>query len=713
MRQLYVTLLFIFFSISPCLPQKTAGPYIEINKIPKDGLLLNNGWKFHGGDNAEWAKLSFDDGNWATVDPTKDIHYLPEVRNPGIGWFRLTLHTDSSLFNKQLALIVTQVIASEIYLNGRLIYSLGKVNNDYEKESTLRLIDRPFSFKVDDQATQVLAVRYSFNPKNYYLNYLLPNTCLKLRLTTANEGFTDYIIYTRFVTFQDTVQIALYFLLCVMSLFLYFSFRRQVAYLYICFFCLAELVQSALHIPINGASFTCSTISACMFFSYIFAAIGAFFISNAIYKLYDLPKNRSYYICVFYSLLCIPVFIFFYSVSGAFALFFFVVISFLNCRILLEARKNGGSGAGILLISTSTFCVLFFIIIPVYLNGDLRLAFLISVVAVTITLIFLSIFVAGEFARTWRLLQTRVTEVEQLSQKTIAQEQEKQQILTSQKETLETQVAKRTTELKKSLHDLKSAQNQLVQSEKMASLGELTAGIAHEIQNPLNFVNNFSEVSMEMLDEMELELNKINAPEAKAIAADVKQNLEKIKHHGKRADSIVKGMLQHSRAGRRTSEPTDLNKLADEYLRLAYHGLRAKDKSFDTEIETNFDRSLPLINIVAQDIGRVLLNLYNNAFYALQQKEKNEDGNYKSIIKVSTTLNGKFAEITVWDNGTGIPDAIKDKILQPFFTTKPTGEGTGLGLSISYDIIVKEHNGKINVNSKEGEYTAFIISIPI
>jgi len=267
--------------------------------------------------------------------------------------------------------------------------------------------------------------------------------------------------------------------------------------------------------------------------------------------------------------------------------------------------------------------------------------------------------------------------------------------------------------IQQTLKELKLAQQQLIQSEKMASLGELTAGIAHEIQNPLNFVNNFSEVSIEMLEEMELELNKVDASSIKVIVADVKQNLEKIKHHGKRADNIVKGMLQHSRVGRTVREPTDLNKLAYEYLQLAYHGLRAKDKSFDTEIETNFDRALPLINTVAQDIGRVLLNLYNNSFYVLQQKQKTEGGNYKSIIKVSTTLNGQFAEITVWDNGTGIPDAIKDKILQPFFTTKPTGDGTGLGLSISYDIIVKEHNGKITVNSKEGEYTAFTISIPL
>jgi len=268
-------------------------------------------------------------------------------------------------------------------------------------------------------------------------------------------------------------------------------------------------------------------------------------------------------------------------------------------------------------------------------------------------------------------------------------------------------------QIQDTLKELKLTQQQLIQSEKMASLGELTAGVAHEIQNPLNFVNNFSEVSIEMLEEMELELKKGDSKEAISIAADVKQNLEKIGHHGKRADRIVKGMLQHSRSGSNLREPTDLNKLADEYMRLAYHGLRAKDKTFDTELKTELDSALPLINIVTQDVGRVLLNLFTNAFYAVQQKQKMAGDSFKPVVKVATALSGEFAQITVWDNGTGIPDAIKDKILQPFFTTKPTGEGTGLGLSLSYDIITKEHDGKIAIDSKEGEYTAFTISIPI
>ncbi|MGV3459817.1 MAG: sensor histidine kinase [Flavobacterium sp.] len=295
----------------------------------------------------------------------------------------------------------------------------------------------------------------------------------------------------------------------------------------------------------------------------------------------------------------------------------------------------------------------------------------------------------------------------------LEKEEERNRLIAAQKIELEELVKERTRELSQSLTELKQTQNQLVQSEKMASLGELTAGIAHEIQNPLNFVNNFSDVSVELLEEMSEEMDKGDTEEAKAIAGDIKQNLEKIAHHGRRADSIVKGMLQHSRASTGQKEPTDINALADEYLRLAYHGLRAKDKSFNAELIVNFDSSLPKVNVISQDIGRVLLNLFTNAFYAMQQKQKKlQSADYKPTVELTTQIIENSVEIRVKDNGTGIPDAIKDKILQPFFTTKPTGEGTGLGLSLSYDIVVKAHGGKIEINSIEGEGALFIISLP-
>ncbi len=265
--------------------------------------------------------------------------------------------------------------------------------------------------------------------------------------------------------------------------------------------------------------------------------------------------------------------------------------------------------------------------------------------------------------------------------------------------------------LENTLSDLKSTQAQLIQSEKMASLGELTAGIAHEIQNPLNFVNNFSEVNKELLVEMKDEMDKGNIADAKEIANDVIANEEKINHHGKRAGDIVKGMLQHSRSSNGVKEPTDINALADEYLRLAYHGLRAKDKSFNATMKTDFDDTIGNINIIPQDIGRVILNLITNAFYVVNEKSKQNIAGYEPTIEVSTKKEGTKVLVSVKDNGNGILQKVLDKIFQPFFTTKPTGQGTGLGLSLSYDI-VKAHGGEIKVNTKENEGTEFTISLP-
>jgi len=266
--------------------------------------------------------------------------------------------------------------------------------------------------------------------------------------------------------------------------------------------------------------------------------------------------------------------------------------------------------------------------------------------------------------------------------------------------------------LNTTLEDLKATQSQLIQSEKMASLGELTAGIAHEIQNPLNFVNNFSEVNTELLNELKEAIEKGDAEEVKSLANILEENEKKIIFHGKRADGIVKGMLQHSRTSSGQKELTDINVLADEYLRLAYHGLRAKDKSFNAKFGTNLDRSLEKINVLPQEMGRVMLNLINNAFYAVTERKKKAEPGYEPTVNVTTTRSGNKIEMHIRDNGTGIPQKVLDKIFQPFFTTKPTGEGTGLGLSLSYDIVTKGHGGELKVNTKEGEYTEFIISLP-
>ena len=302
------------------------------------------------------------------------------------------------------------------------------------------------------------------------------------------------------------------------------------------------------------------------------------------------------------------------------------------------------------------------------------------------------------------------------------EEEKSKRLIEVQNVELERLVAERTAalttqaeELRGALTELRTTQAQLVQSEKMASLGELTAGIAHEIQNPLNFVNNFADVSVEMLSELREEQARPErdlALEAELLS-DISQNLQKIHHHGQRAASIVKGMLEHSRASTGERQPIDLNHLADEYLRLAYQGLRAKDKSFNATLVTDFAANLPSVEAIGPDLGRVLLNLFSNGFYAVRQRQLRGEAGYAPTVSVSTARQDDEVEIRVRDNGMGIPEAVRQKIFQPFFTTKPSGEGTGLGLSLSYDIVTKGHSGSITVDSQEGKYTEFLISLPI
>lgn len=335
---------------------------------------------------------------------------------------------------------------------------------------------------------------------------------------------------------------------------------------------------------------------------------------------------------------------------------------------------------------------------------------------------------ASLFAFIWMIVmlinhnrQRKVQEKE----RRIHEEKERDYKITEQlKAQLEVQVRERTAEitqqkeeLQKTLHELEATQTQLIHSEKMASLGELTAGIAHEIQNPLNFVNNFSEINKELIIELQEEVEKGNFEEVKALALDILSNEEKINHHGKRADSIVKGMLQHSRTSTGQKELTDINALCDECLRLSYHGLRAKDKSFNAAFNTSFDESLEKINVLPQEMGRVILNLCNNAFYAINERKKTAPADYKPTLTIVTRLvpagtYKKGIEIQVNDNGSGIPPSVVEKIFQPFFTTKPTGQGTGLGLSMSYEIITNAHNGTLTVQSQENVGTSFIIYLP-
>ena len=338
-------------------------------------------------------------------------------------------------------------------------------------------------------------------------------------------------------------------------------------------------------------------------------------------------------------------------------------------------------------------------------------------------LAWLLIFLSWSLLQRYQQLQKRITD-ETLAKEKLEKEQaiERNQLIAQQKVQLEKEVKERTAELSQSLKELKATQNQLIQKEKLASLGELTAGIAHEIQNPLNFVNNFSELSIELIDELKSPLTPKGGTLETELLSDISQNLEKINHHGKRASNIVKGMLEHSRASTGVKELTDINKLADEYLRLAYHGMRAKDKDFNADFTTDFDENLTKIEVIPQDMGRVLLNLFNNAFYAvnLRQQQLCEGlepsqslSTYTPSVSVTTQQLDNQIIIKVKDNGMGMPESVRAKVFQPFFTTKPTGQGTGLGLSLAYDIVTKGHGGSLEVESTEGVGSEFVIKLPI
>ncbi|GAA4507618.1 hypothetical protein GCM10023172_38500 [Hymenobacter ginsengisoli] len=325
------------------------------------------------------------------------------------------------------------------------------------------------------------------------------------------------------------------------------------------------------------------------------------------------------------------------------------------------------------------------------------------------------------WAGAWLLVaRSQIKNLKTEAQARLAAEQE-QRAIETQSETLEYEVnqrtaalARQTDELRATLAELQATQDQLIQSEKMASLGELTAGIAHEIQNPLNFVNNFADVSVELVAELtEERVSPTRDHDLEAeLLADLKQNLARIAQHGGRAAGIVRGMLEHSRASTGERQPTDVNALADEYLRLAYHGLRAKDKSFNADLKLDLAPGLPLIEAVPGDLGRVLLNLVTNAFYAVQKRQQAGEPGYQPTVRVATQLTDGYVQVQVSDNGTGIPDEVRDKIFQPFFTTKPTGEGTGLGLSLSHDIVTQGHGGTLTVESQPGQGTEFTLRLP-
>jgi signal transduction histidine kinase len=678
---------------------------IRYNHLPIDSL-----WLFHPGN--ELPATDSNNVTWtvANTELLQSKNGKP-LEMHGVGWYQKGFDVPVSFRGKPVALHTAQFGASEIFLDGKLIQRYGLVGSSIEDEKIF-VPRKPIIISLDSQSHHTLLVHYS----NMHANRAgYANKHLGFRLLISPPEVKPQADIDDLTSLP--VSIGMIFIFSIYFFFVWLFYPKRLASLITMLLLLNfSVVLTSIYFtfkesewePLLRASNTASITTAWLYPFFLLVLYALYYRGNMPRRTWLIIVGMV--VCVFAVLN--PHFAFLLGVVS-------ILVYFEVIRMFILGIRNNATGFWILLIGFLIQQAGFFLIVvdvfnwfPVYTPQLLLVQMIFPQLGIPLTY---ALHLAWEFRSANRDLRLQLVHVNELSQKNLEQEQEKQQLLASQNETLEIQVQERTVALSKSLSELKSTQSQLIQSEKMASLGELTAGIAHEIQNPLNFVNNFSDVNKELIEELNTERIKPKAERDEQLESeilnDLKENEEKINHHGKRADAIVKGMLQHSRQSSGKKEPTDINKLADEYLRLSYHGLRAKDKSFNATIETDFDQSIGKINIIPQDIGRVLLNLFNNAFYAVNEQKNKNFISYEPRVSVTTKKSENRVCITVSDNGNGIPQKILDKIFQPFFTTKPTGQGTGLGLSLSYDII-KVHGGEIKVESKDGEGSEFIIQLP-
>jgi len=669
---------------------------------PLFGLTLKNkeGWIFKSGNEKDLSPVEIDLAGWERLSPSEITNDMVDSSGKFEGWFRLQFTIDSAIAKLPLYLDKEDHAVEDIYLNGKLFRQFGEKGNDrasFKEHIQDFEIRTPIFLEPDTVHTLTI----------HYVDYSTYGNITKALVGSTRIVSNAYFDYMSLLSFKALFDLISSFIFSILFWLLYILIRDEKELLIIALFCTVMLLETIASAFFGGDSLFFTLPSNIMItLDYVSNILFFFFPILCLLLGYRMLYGNLHKLLILFCIIAsLAMYFSFYSY-----LIMVIGIAIFLLIFALKSRKKVMSVRVVMfslfLSFTSSFLGL---MIRWFSSGDhlsLRL------VSVNSDIIGKAILYLGMLAYVAYRMREKNEDMRQNAMELVKVEAEKSALITSQNEKLELKVKERTSELNQSLDELKATQSQLIQSEKMASLGELTAGIAHEIQNPLNFVNNFSEVSNELVDEMNEELDKGDLEEVKAISLDIKQNLEKINHHGKRADNIVKGMLQHSRSNSGAKEPTDINALADEYLRLAYHGLRAKDKTFNAELITDFDENIGKVNIVPQDMGRVILNLITNAFYAVNEK-KQRDINFKPIVTVSTKKSDEHITISVSDNGNGIPEKVKEKIFQPFFTTKPTGQGTGLGLSMSYDIITKGHGGELLVTTQQGEGTTFKIIFPI
>ena len=715
MKSLKRILLILFIGINLCQAQDTTVMLSPVMyDVNRQDIFIStiDGWFFKEGNDLGWAKKDIDIVGWRKLKPTELSPKYADKSGRVECWFRIKIKLDTAFGDQPLGYSIITWAATDLYINGKLIASYGNTGqngNPFRESSPLNHSSVPVNLLPGNEYTIAL----------HFVDYLSPFPPHRLKsqdvgaesgspITLTGPEFSSSVLksvkeitwYSGIWVSVCTILSLLFWLLSIQN-----SNEKNLRLIALCitFFTLNLFcnIIPRYSLGISYRGFTLYSYASSLFITMFLLIMPLILVHIFKRKVTGILKS-------------FLVILFLISVSGLFLpwgwlvpiVSFFPIIAVCIYYIVSSWKNLKGAQWAIVagLLSSLIWGILFFLMVMIKYAGS---SFPFPHAYLYITGIYLSfplslmVYVAMRFKEIINEVQQNAKQVVQLS------EEKKEQAVNQQK-ILQEEVNRQTAEIRNTLDNLKATQSQLIQSEKMASLGELTAGIAHEIQNPLNFVNNFSEVNKELLIEMKDEIEKGNMGEVKAIASDVIDNEEKIIFHGKRADAIVKGMLQHSRSSSGVKEPTDINALCDEYLRLSYHGLRAKDKSFNATMKTDFDNSIGNINIIPQDIGRVILNLLTNAFYAVDEKKKSGIESYEPTVSVSTKKIGSKVEIKVSDNGNGIPQKVLDKIFQPFFTTKPTGQGTGLGLSLAYDI-VKAQGGEIKVQSKEGEGTTFII----
>jgi len=655
-------------------------------------LTTNRLWKYNPGDNMEWSDPGFDDSEWLVLSPGQDlISDLPDTLWTGYGWYRLRFTADSTIYNYPWDFYIASIGAAEVYLDGVKIFTNGVYSSDPAKVKIGRTNQRHLPpFHLIPSEDHVLAVRFA-HPKAFKYSKWFggQSSLIHFYVSLANPERNEVIFKeARLASRSSGAAAAVLFILILLHTFLYFRFARDKGNRYLIIILIVLFFHSI--ISFNDVWYDGNALISQIHF-WLFSILIAVFATLLPLTLSQLLNTLKLRFWNWYAWSGIPLGIIISLWPNAFNLVYIALgaLSLISCTwIIIQARGKGIPGMR-------------------YISGG----FISSIIAVLAVLFLLEIFQVIGFSFAVNLILVIYLGIP--VGLTLFTAHNYSELV----DNLEQKVTNRTEELNTSINELKAAQTQLVQQEKLASLGQLTAGIAHEIKNPLNFVNNFSDVSLEMIDEALEELQHIgeneHATETAVILADIKSNLRKIHEHGTRADSIVKSMLLHSRGGSGKMEPTPLNPLIKEYVNLAFHGMRAGKEPINVDIDLQLDENVGNVPLVAEDFSRVILNLCNNAFDAMRSvfslSEDSVSGGYVPKLTVRTHQTDKTVTVEIEDNGPGIADEIKDKILQPFFTTKKGTQGTGLGLSITNDII-KAHGGSMEINSQPGQ-TTFIIKL--